>query len=166
MKTLFTLAVVCLSVGATYAQQVFTVKDFLAAQKVQSGAQVMGAGSTSKSSVESLLFDVQPTIVFQKNQKAVSGNTPAVVQSTDATTLSQLATMADRPAKVQVLEIAIDSKKDLQAAIVTQAMLDNLSNVKYIYFKSQVPCTAADIKKLIPATLTGITVLFDVQQPS
>lgn len=166
MKTLLTLAALYLSVSAAQAQQVVAVKDFLSTQKTAKAVQALNANSGSSISVQSLLFDVHPSIVFQNNQKTVTGNTAAVVLTTDVVSLPKLASMADRPTKVEVLEIVLDSRKDVQSAVVTPAMLDNLSGVKYIYFKSQVPCTAADIQKLVPATLTGITVLYDVQQPS
>jgi hypothetical protein len=41
-----------------------------------------------------------------------------------------------------------------------------LSSLSFIVFKSDVPCSATDIKKLVPSTLAGVTVLFDVQRPS
>lgn len=166
MKTLLTLASICLFTGATFAQQVFNLKDFWAAQKQQNAPQVMGTGTTSKSPLERLLFDVQPSVEFRNNQKRVTGATPAIVLTSDASSLSKITSMPDRPSKVEMLEILIESKKDLETAVITQAMLDKLSALKFIFFKSEVACTAADIKKLIPATLTGITVLFDVQQPS
>ncbi|MCA0383363.1 MAG: hypothetical protein LCH58_14475 [Bacteroidetes bacterium] len=167
MKTLLTLAAICFTLSTSFAQQVVSVKEFLAAQKTQQGALALGTSSTSsKSAVESMLYDVQPSIVLRNHQKQVTGNTPAIVLSTDAASLSFIATMPDRPAKVAVLEVRIRTKQDLQSAMITSAMLEKISNVQYIIFKSDVPCTATEIKKLVPATLSGITVLYDVQQTS
>lgn len=158
-RAIFILSLVIIGLS-TYGQTAVELKSKLIEMK--------GSGDTliSKEAarIESLIYNVQPTLYIQQGVERTYGETPPVRVTVDSQSVNNLKDANPLFSKVELITIKIDNTDDLNLSLDLTA-LSGFTNLKYIHFLCSINCAPEDITKLYTAN-PGVTVFYIVSLPS
>jgi len=126
-----------------------------------SGDSVMIKEATT---IESLIYTIQPTLYIQQGVQKTFDQTPPVRINMDAQSVNKLSDTNPLFGQVELITIKIDSPTDLNISLNLSA-LPGFINLKYVYFLCSFNCSPEDITKLFTPN-PGVTVFYIVSLPS
>jgi hypothetical protein len=158
-RAIFILSLVIIGLSA-YGQTAVELKSKLIEMKGSEDTLI----SKEATKIESLVYNVQPTLYIQQGVEKTYGETPPVRVTVDAQSVNNLKDANQLFSQVELITIKIDNPDDLNLSLDLTA-LPGFTNLKYIHFLCSINCAPGDIAKLYTLN-PGVTVFYIFSLPS
>jgi hypothetical protein len=158
---LFTILAVTLSGISSSAQEVKDFGKMLAAMKASPDVKL----STQASRLESLVFNLQPSVSIQEGIISTYGDAPFVCVDIDVRSVSRIKEANPLFSQAELITITINNQNEMKM-FLDLTSLTGFPRLKYIYFLCSFECTNEQINKLINTADSQITVFYSVSIPS
>ena len=124
--------------------------------------------------LESLVYDLQPTLYFENGQIIKKSGDPQVKVNTDVVSMAQVG--GGQSSNVEIICIRVQSLQELQMQL-NLLTLSGYSNLKYVYFLCSFDlcpggpagssCETEKISRMVvPTENSGIQIVYQVSIPS
>lgn len=140
-----------------------SVKEFnaqLAEMKQSSDAAVQDEAVR----LESLAFDLQPTVYIDVDGIRAFGDSSPVSAKAEVGALSKLYTDDPLFSQVELLTIKLKSKANL-ATSLNLSTLNGFPNLKYIRILCEFNCSASQVESILSGTKSGVVICYVVSIP-
>jgi hypothetical protein len=171
MKTIFiALAFLVFYCTTLTAQE---LKFYKVENELSKSSDIINDKGIDITNLESLLYDLNPTIYIANNVSNVYGNGPAVMLEIDAQSLEQLYKTNSAFNKIEVIKLVLNNSGDLGINLNVDK-LDKLDQLKYIFVEfafdvcggQKDSCLPAITKDLVTGADSNVVVLFNLSIPN
>jgi hypothetical protein len=143
------------------AQVIAELKSYLGQAKASDNSEVIAQGLK----LQSLIYDLQPSVTIQDNVLSTYSRAPFVCVDTDLSSVTKLTESNPLFNQAELLTIRINNQNELNA-VPDISKLQGFTNLKYVYFLCTFECTAAQINKVIKVTDTKILFFYLISIPA
>ncbi|HNW90090.1 MAG TPA: hypothetical protein PKN48_10540 [Bacteroidales bacterium] len=117
--------------------------------------------------INSLIYDVQPTVYVQNGMVQSFGNGPAKRVEVSTNSFDNLYETNPVFSDVEIITVKINNKNDLKMPGLNIQDLSHFTNLKYILYLCSINCDPVSINKMFtPEIHDGITIFYQISIPN
>lgn len=117
--------------------------------------------------INSLVYDVHPTVYIQNGIVQSFGNGPAKRVEVSTNSFDDLYETNPVFSEVEIITVKINSKNDLKVPGLNLQNLSHFTNLKYILYLCSINCDPVSINKMFtPEIHGGITIFYQISIPN